>query len=160
MKLKVEFINPLLTGIYDVFRTMIEARAKYTGLAIATHKNPPNHVVAMIGLSGKVRGTVALVFPIETSREIAERLTGSALSDDSPEVADALAEVVNMVAGAGKAKLSELVGSTLELTLPTVVRGDDYEVSSPSNSLWLEVQFSSAVGAFSLRLNFEALPNI
>ncbi len=160
MKLKVEFVNPLLTGVYDVFRTMLNARAKYTGLAIPSKERAPNHVVTMIGLSGRVRGTVALVFPVETSRAVVEQLLGESVSDDSGDVADALAEIVNMVAGAGKAKLSELVGSTLELTLPTVVRGEEFEISSPSKALWIEVQFSSQIGPFSLRVNFEALPNI
>ena len=83
-----------------------------------------------------------------------ERLLGAPPEDDET-VSDAVSELVNIVAGAAKAQISESIGETLNLSLPVVFRGANYEIYSPSNALWLEIPFSSDLGDFTLRLSFE-----
>ena len=112
--------------------------------------------MALIGLSGTVKGTVALSFPVETSLQVAGRMLMTEVAEVDESVSDAIAEVVNIVAGGAKAMISEQVGTTLELTLPTVIRGDQYRVYSPSKALWLEIPFTSELGAFTLRVTFDA----
>ena len=71
-------------------------------------------------------------------------------------VLDAVGEMVNIVAGGAKAKLPHLEDrAPIDLGLPTVVRGHSYMVAYPSNSVWLDVPFSSELGSFNLRVNFE-----
>ncbi len=70
-------------------------------------------------------------------------------------VSDAIAEMVNIVAGGAKAKLNLGGGAPLDLSLPTVVRGNSYNVDYPSGSVWLEVPFDSDLGSFRLRVTFE-----
>jgi len=111
--------------------------------------------MALIGLSGPARGTVALSFPTETAVGIVNRLLGTQTKVIDDTVSDAIAEVVNIVAGGAKAKLKIGDGAALDLSLPTVVRGDSYDVDYPSNSVWLEVPFESDLGSFSMRVTFE-----
>ncbi|MCP4645679.1 MAG: chemotaxis protein CheX [bacterium] len=111
--------------------------------------------MALIGFSGMVKGTAALALPSSTCSAMANRLLGTDESSDE-EVSDTISEMVNIVAGAAKSKISESIGEVLELSLPVVLRGESFEVYSPSNAMWLEVPFSSDLGDFTLRLSFEA----
>jgi len=161
LNMKADFVNPLVSGVYEVFCSMLDAKVRYTHVALADTDKPPNQLMAVVGLSGAVRGTVAMLFTPETTHAILGKLLGDrAESAPSPEiVCDAMAEIVNMVSGFAKAKLSALVGSTLELTLPTVIRGEEYHVYAPAKSQWIEIQFASDLGPFSLRVCFEHVPN-
>jgi CheY-specific phosphatase CheX len=66
---------------------------------------------------------------------------------------------VNIVAGSAKAKLNAGNDHPLDLSLPTVVHGENYNVQYPSKSVWLEVPFKSDLGEFNLRVTFETVPN-
>jgi len=84
------------------------------------------------------------------------RLLGAGVSGDDETVADTIAEMVNIVAGSAKAKLSHKVKQTLELSLPVVFRGQDFEVYSPTKAVWVEVPFESELGSLRLRLSFKS----
>lgn len=70
-------------------------------------------------------------------------------------VSDAVAEMVNIIAGSAKAKFVTDEGQPIQLSLPTVVRGSSYHVDYPSKSVWLDVPFTSELGSFNLRVTFE-----
>jgi len=84
--------------------------------------------------------------------KLAGRMLGSEMSTMSEEVTDAVAELVNMVAGSAKAKFQH--DPPLELGLPTVVEGTGYKLRYPSKSVWLEVPFSSDAGDFTLEVTY------
>ena len=71
-------------------------------------------------------------------------------------VFDAVGEAINIVVGRAKAMLSTPGETPLQVSLPTVLRGRDYCVMSPSNSVWLDIPFVSDLGPFNLRLCFES----
>ena len=60
-----------------------------------------------------------------------------------------------MVAGSAKAKLTQDGSTPIELSLPTVVRGNNFNVDYPTQSVWLEVGFECDMGEFTLRVTFE-----
>lgn len=155
-RLRAEYVNPFLQSVYTLFGTMLSAKATRGAPKISDGKRRPKEVMTLIGLSGKVSGTIALSFPIPTALSVAGRLVSMDLDEFDETASDAMGEIVNMVAGGAKAKISETVGSTLELTLPTIIRGDEYVVYSPSKALWLEVPFTCDLGDFALRVTFEA----
>jgi len=153
----VKYINPFIDSINDLFSTMLNARAKRGEIGVAKGSGGSGvgggkDVTALIGLSGSVRGMVALSFPMPTALMIACRLLGNETKVVDGAVADAVAECVNIVAGAAKAKLSREDEVPIDLSLPTVIRGSSYNVEYPSKSLWLEVPFTSTLGSFSIRV--------
>jgi chemotaxis protein CheX len=155
-RLRAEYVNPFLESVYVLFSTMLGSKARRGAPNLTDGSKRPKEVMALIGLSGPVRGTVALSFPNETSLKMAGKLLMTEITELDETVSDTIAELVNIVAGNAKAKLSEQVGTTLQLTLPTVIRGDEYRVYSPSRALWLEVPFQSDLGPFTLRVTFDA----
>ncbi len=152
--MKVEYINPFIESTYELFTTMLSAEAKRGDVGLAGEANPRD-IMALIGLSGKARGMVALSFPVATALNMVNRLLGTEIRLVDDTVSDAIAEMVNIVAGGAKAKLNLGGGAPLDLSLPTVVRGNSYNVDYPSGSVWLEVPFDSDLGSFRLRVTFE-----
>ncbi len=154
--MNAQYVNPFVEAVFELFSTMLQAKAARIGLGVSGGQTQDNEVMALIGFSGLVRGTVALAMPLSTSRAMVLRLLGEDTEADPETVSDTIAEMVNIVAGAAKAKLSLQINETLELSLPVVVHGDQFEVMSPSHAIWLEVPFSSDIGPLCMRLSFQS----
>lgn len=154
--MKVEYINPFIESTYELFSTMLSATAKRGDVGLAGESaGSPRDLMGLIGLSGPARGMVALAFPIDTALNMVNRLLDTDLKVVDDTVSDAIAEMVNIVAGGAKAKINVDGAAPIDLSLPTVVRGNNYDVDYPTSSVWLEVPFTSDLGVFSLRVTFE-----
>ncbi len=160
MIVKVEYINPFIESVYELFSTMLNSRAVrgVVGVARGDSANP-REIMSLIGLSGPARGMVALSFPVGTALAMVNHLLGTETRVVDDTVSDAIAEMVNIVAGGAKAKLASADGPPIDLSLPTVVRGNSYDIDYPSGSVWLEVPFTSNLGPFSLRVTFQKESN-
>jgi chemotaxis protein CheX len=156
MEMKVEYINPFIESVNDFFTTMLGSSVVRGKIGVTSGANNPRDIVAIIGLSGPARGTVALSFPTNTALHIVNRLLGMELTVVDENVSDGVAEVVNIVAGGAKAKLVTDGGTPIDLSLPTVLRGNNFTVEYPLQSVWLEVPFDSDLGDFCLRVTFES----
>lgn len=154
--MKVEYINPFIEGVYDLFGTMLAAKATRGTVAIARGDDAGfRDIIALIGLSGQARGMVTLAFPVQTALNIVNRLLGSELRVIDDTVSDAIAEVVNIVAGGAKAKLKVGDGPPIDLSLPSVVRGNSFSIDYPTKTSWIEVPFDSDLGPFAMRVTFK-----
>lgn len=153
--MKVEYINPFIQSTHELFSTMLSSKVERGKAGVTTSKKNPYDITAMIGVSGYARGMVSLSFPKATALQMCGRMLGMEMAEMDDTVSDAVAEMVNIVAGGAKAKFPQKDGRPLALSLPTVIRGSNYEVDYPSDSTWLEVPFTSDLGEFSMRVTFE-----
>lgn len=153
--MKVEYINPFIESTHDLFSTMLNSQAQRGDVGVSRGVSNPQDIMGLIGLSGQARGMVALAFPIGTALNMVNRLLGTETKVLDDTVTDAIAEMVNIVAGGAKAKINVGSAPPIDLSLPTVVRGNNYKVDYPSGCIWLEVPFSSDLGPFLLRVTFE-----
>ena len=156
MRMNVEYINPFIESVNELFSTMLGAKVDRGKIGVSSGANNPRDIMAIIGLSGPARGTVALSFPTNTALNLVNKMLGLETRIVDEMVSDGVAELVNIVAGGAKAKLVTDGGTPLDLSLPTVLRGNDFTVDYPSNSVWLEVPFASDLGPFCLRVTFES----
>lgn len=108
----------------EVFAMMLGAELKDADQPDPTAEA---EVTAMVGLAGPISGVLSLRCSAAVSIEIAGRMLGLTGSDAESHRCDAVGETCNMVAGAFKAKLSELQNSCM-LSVPTVITGNDYAV--------------------------------
>ncbi|NIA14835.1 MAG: chemotaxis protein CheX [Nitrospiraceae bacterium] len=156
--MRVEYINPFIEAVYELFSTMLASKATRgeVGVVDASGSEGLYDIMGLIGLSGYARGMVALSFPAETAVAIVNTLLGTDSSTMDDTVSDAIAEVVNIVAGAAKAKFRAEGRPPIDLSLPTVVRGSSFSVNYPSHSIWIEVPFNSNLGGFTMRVTFES----
>jgi chemotaxis protein CheX len=58
--LEAEFINPLISATRTVFETMLQCSPKRTGLVPKQTMSPRHELSAVIGVTGKVAGTIVL----------------------------------------------------------------------------------------------------
>ncbi|MBW2596853.1 MAG: DUF342 domain-containing protein [Deltaproteobacteria bacterium] len=145
-EMKDGHINLFIESAQNLFLSMLRCQANPGKVGIADGVGNPGDITALIGLSGPVRGNVALTFPKETVLAIVNRMLGSKVRVVDDIVADSVAELVNMVAGAAKKKLSSADG----------LSGEGYVVQHPSKSIWFEVPFTSDLGPFTLQVTFES----
>ena len=155
MKMNVEYINPFIESVYELFQTMLSAEVKRGEIGVSKGEGNPRDVMALIGLSGPARGTVSLAFPTATALAMVGRILSIEVKTVDETVSDGIAEIVNIVAGSAKAKLYQEGETPIDLSLPTVVRGNSYQIDYPTQSVWLEVPFNSSLGEFNLRVTFE-----
>jgi chemotaxis protein CheX len=104
------------------------------------------NVTSMVGLAGLLCGVLSVRCGQQTAALITSKMLGVDLAKVGPEIADALGEICNMVAGNFKNKITGLSEGCM-LSPPTVITGSDYSLQSMSDSPALEV-----------RLQFEGLP--
>ena len=151
----MEYINPFISGVDDLFNSMLGCQATRQQIGLSKESNSGHEIAAMIGLTGRIRGTVQMGFPSETALAMVDRLMNTAPKEIDKSVLDAMAEFVNIVAGSAKAKMCKDDEIPIDVSLPNVVRGDHYAIEYPSKTTWIEVSFTSPLGPFVLRVTFE-----
>ena len=149
-----EHAQPFIEGVECLFSTMLNCSVDRGEIRETERCAEGGDVTALIGVSGPGRGTVALSFPNATAEKMVARLMDIPETELEDSVIDGVAELVNIVAGQAKAKFSPVDGVPLNLSLPTVVRGRDYHLATPTRSFWLDIPFLSELGPFHLRLTF------
>src|SRR6266853_4408304 len=117
---------PLLdTASKEVFGLMLGCQLATPATADETKLN----VTAMVGLAGQLCGVLSVRCDEKAAALMTSRMLGVALDKVGPEVADALGEICNMVAGNFKNKIAGLAEGCM-LSPPTVITGNDYKLHS------------------------------
>ncbi len=155
LNMKAEHVNPFIESVYELFSTTLNATVEKGEPEVLWEPPQNSDIVALIGLSGPARGTVALSFPVGTALTMVGRMVGNEVRIVDDTVKGGVEELVNIVVGIAKEKLNNGSDAPVELSLPTVVRGTNYKVDYPTRTAWLEVPFTSELGPLTLRITFE-----
>jgi chemotaxis protein CheX len=86
-------------------------------------------ISGIIGLTGEAHGAVAISLKENTALKITKILTGKEHTAIDAQVADAVGEIVNIIAGNVKKNLEEMF--RLKMSIPTVVKGKSHQVVWP-----------------------------
>jgi chemotaxis protein CheX len=141
--MKVEYINPFLTAAISVFNTMLGTTLT-RGEPFLKNGTQPNHEISgIIGLSGKAKGMVVLSLSREAALSVAGIMLDSQPQEINSDVADAVGELTNMIAGAAKAKLDHL---EMNLSLPTVITGKTHCIDFPKRTMPICIPFDCKWG--------------
>jgi chemotaxis protein CheX len=103
-------------------------------------------VTAMVGFAGQLCGVMSVRCDGKSAALMTSKMLGVPLDKVGPEVADALGEIANMIAGNFKNKISGLAEGCM-LSPPTVITGSDYNLHAMADS-----------PALAVSMLFEALP--
>jgi chemotaxis protein CheX len=120
----------LQVGAKEVFQIMLQT--ELASLPNAEGLTPTGDVTAMVGLAGALCGVMTIRCDSKTAEKMTGRMLGSVGPVDPKDVPDAIAEICNMVAGNFKSKIT-LLAEHCMLSVPTVIRGDDYEMVTMSD---------------------------
>ncbi|MHC1728879.1 MAG: chemotaxis protein CheX [Syntrophobacteraceae bacterium] len=110
-------------------------------------------VSAIIGFTGAVRGSMALIFTESCLKTIASSLFGEVFDQINEEVKDAAGEVSNMICGDARRRLSE-AGINLKGGIPAVVSGRHHSVEHNVPGPSLAIPFETPGGNFIVEVAF------
>jgi chemotaxis protein CheX len=147
--MKVEYINPFLSAAISVFNTML-GTSLTRGEPFLKDGTQPNHEISgLIGLSGKAKGMVVLSMSREVALNAAGTMLGTQLKEINADVADAVGELTNMIAGAAKAQLDHL---EMSVSLPTVITGKAHCIDFPKNTMPICIPFDCKWGSVAVEV--------
>lgn len=123
------YITPFIKSIQNVFSTMLQLPVTIGKPHLKEGASPTHDVSGIIGMSGDVVGVIALSFPEDTASAVVSLFVGEQIDSTSPDFADAVGELVNMVCGGAKA---EFKSSDVRISVPSVICGKDHVLSKQS----------------------------
>lgn len=150
--MKAEIINPFLSSTATVFSRMLGQEVWRDAPYIREGFAPLFDVTGIIGLSGRVHGTVAVSMSKDTALSITEILLQERQSEINPQVADTVGELTNMIAGAAKSQLESL---QITMGLPTVLIGRSSCIAFPSRTQPICIPFHSSLGSLAVEVGIE-----
>ncbi len=145
---------PFVRAIEETFEKMLSC-----GVAHAPGREIPlpRDVSAVVGFAGSKRGVAILSFSESTACRVVSRFGGEPFDEVNATVCDGVAEILNIVAGRAKGELAKSAGA-IDMSLPTVVFGHDYELRRHRDAPQTLLPFASELGDFDLIVIFERDP--
>lgn len=113
-------------------------------------------ITSMVGLAGTYTGVLSIHCPQTFAMRIASNMLGMDVDEVGEDVNDALGEIANMLGGYVKQVLSK-GGLDINLSIPTVIAGEDYTITAMSDSDCVVIPFENEGERFlvSMKLNKE-----
>ncbi|MDQ3001950.1 MAG: chemotaxis protein CheX [Fibrobacterota bacterium] len=152
LTIRVEHINPFIVSNMETFSKMVGVEAKPGKLMLKKDAKLDYDVSGIIGLSGKVIGTVAISFPEATAITVCNKFMSADYANLHDDILDAVGELVNIVAGNAKKGLSDF---NIEISLPTVVMGRNHRIIEPNGALSFVMPFTTSLGAFHMAVSLK-----
>lgn len=147
--MKAEYINPFITSLGTVFRTMLQCEVKRGPISLKNQSQPNYPISGVIGLSGNAVGTVVLSMSEQVALKAASTMLMTECTEIHADVLDAVGELTNIIAGRAKSQLEEF---QLSLSLPNIITGHDHNIRFPSNVVPICVPFETPWGPLTLEV--------
>lgn len=142
----VKYINPFIEAVHTVFSTMIKTEVALGQPHIAG-ENTKYNISGMIGMSGDVVGSIVISFPTQVAKVVIGRFAGQEIAPESPDFADAIGELINMISGVAKAKFE---GKNVSISTPSVVMSSGHTVAKTSNPVCIHLPCKIFCGDFGI----------
>jgi chemotaxis protein CheX len=146
--LNPKLIVPFVNSIREVFATMANVKTTVQQPHVKTTSEARFDVSGIIGFSGDVVGSVTLSFERESAVKLVEAFAGMRIDPDSPDFADAVGELANMIAGSAKKNL----GATTNISLPSVIVGNAHTIARLTDVACLVIPCKSQFGDFAVEV--------
>ncbi len=149
-----ELASYVITAAKEVFGTMVmmELEDSYPLREPITHFSCS--VTGMVGLAGAYSGILSIHCPHEFAMKITSNMLGMDVEEMSADVHDALGEIANMLGGYVKQIISK-GGLDINLSIPTVISGEEYTINFMSDSDCVSIPFTYDGGRFLVGLKLK-----
>ncbi len=150
----VRLINPFLKAVIDVFGTQVQTKLAPQKPFIQNQSTTLDiGIVGIVGLNcSQFKGNIALCFPTDVFLKIYERMLGETHKEITPEIADLVAELLNIIYGQAKTDLNAGLGLDLPPALPTVLRGEKLSLRQNASAPVVVLPFQSDLGIFHVEI--------
>lgn len=143
--LKIELITPFIEATKETFNTMLSLHVRRKEVFIKQDYQMFGDFSGVIGLSGTTTGTCALSLPADLAHRAVRAMLMIPQTEELPEtdVRDGVGELINMIAGGAKARLSR-TSYKFNITLPTIISGGLHEVFHRGGTYCVVIVFETA----------------
>lgn len=148
----VSYINPFIISTIETFQKMLKSEAKPGQVQLKNETTYTYDVSGVIGLSGEAQGSICLSFPKLIALKVVSALVGAEIKIVGPEVADAIGEIANIIAGNAKQHLTQY---NLSISLPKVIMGKDHKIASQRGVPTIVVPFNCSLGNFAMEVSLK-----
>jgi chemotaxis protein CheX len=145
----VRFINPFLEGTVEVLTTMAFIKPRAGKPYLKKDFIAKGDVSGIIGISGDVKGSLALSFSATCVLKIVSNMLGEEHTSIDGDIQDAVGEMTNMISGAARKKIEGL-GFKLFAAIPTVVSGKNHTITHVMGGPSIIIPFETDDGPFVL----------
>lgn len=146
-------IDPFITATTNVFKTALDCEIERRGVLRNESRAPSFEVSGVIGLSGKAAGAVALSVSPPVAFKLVETMLDVRVDEINSDVADAVGELTNMIAGGAKTSLSHY---ELSLGLPIVFTGRSQSIDFQSSACPWRLLFETPWGPMAVEVGLDA----
>jgi len=147
------YADMLAESTREVFETMVLLPLAVLPIQESRPVQLIKSVSALLGLSGGLRGMLAIHCPEAVAFAICEGMLGEAPEVVDEEVKDTIGEIANMVAGGLKTRLLENE-CEIELAVPSLIAGNRYAVSLLSRAERLLLPLKTDAGTLLLEFKY------
>ncbi len=114
----------------EVFSTMLMMEVKAQDSFVKDEKNVSTDLISSLHFFGdKYMGKIAIFSSAAVACNIANAMLGTETTEVNEEIKDGMGELVNMIAGVAKVKLTDTLGD-MHLLTPWVIAGRHLSISS------------------------------
>lgn len=156
--MKADFINPFVAAAFHVLEAETGQPVTKGELRLEEAHYTTNDITAVIGVVGKVSGTVLYGWSERTAKQIASVMIGQTIAVFDKLAESAVGEIGNMVTGRASALL-EQAGYSCNISPPTLIIGRGTIIStSPFQRLVIPV--NTKHGEISIAVALRETPNL
>jgi chemotaxis protein CheX len=148
-KIDPKLIVPFVNSVRLVMKKMTGLAVTVGPSTIRTNPGTEFDYSGIIAFSGGIVGTVVVSFHRDAAVRIVAAFVKREIEPGSPNFADALGELTNMIAGAAKKEF----GTNASISMPSVVMGAGHVIARPSDVPCVSVPCSAAGASFAVELS-------
>ena len=155
-----EYVKTVKKATTELFSTMM-AMDLEVGEIVSDKKEMEKKVVITgnIGLAGDYKGNIAIHFTLGMALKSISAMLGMDFDELTDDTKDAIGEIANIVAGGMKTELSNH-GISFDLSLPTVIAGEDYSIfSSDAEKSGIIIPFNYSEETMFVEFDLEKVDN-
>lgn len=158
--MKEEYVNAFLAPAKMVWEKELKHTLELAKAEMVSDQFTTEDLTAIIGISGKLEGTVLYGFPKDTAKAVVETMVGEDADegDLTEELGlSALGEIANMITGNAATKLAS-EGYLCDISPPVIIEPMGSRFTTLSGPQIL-VTFKSDLGALTVRLSLHEAGN-
>ncbi len=153
--MKAEYINPFVSSAMSTLKQFIpDIEIERGKLDVVDSPSQTLGAAVYIGISGDIRGRVIYDMGRTTAVKIASAMNQEDLPGLNDMVRSTIQELGNIISGGASTKLhQELDGKKIDITPPSMIVGDDTEISDSISSKYLVVPLNTNYGQILINVN-------
>jgi len=136
----VEYAQQIIAATEEIFSSMIMLDVVAGEPCKRSNETLKSSVSGIIGLTGSSKALLGIHLPNSLAISVTTAFLGMTVEEVDEDVRDAIGELANMLGGSLKTALDPS-GSNIQLSMPSVIYGEEYAIDSLANAITVAVPF-------------------